>query len=101
MMSSEENLLDKYEIVFSQTSLKTLKELKRKDAKRFKKIQDIIEEIAISPKSGKGKPEPLKHYGDRDVWSRRVNQKERIVYEIHEKQLVIDIITVGGHYGDK
>lgn len=100
-MYNEEDLLKEYEIRFSNTSLRTLKNLKKKDATRFKKVQEMIEEIAISPKSGKGKPEPLKHYGDRDVWSRSVNQKERIVYEIHEKQLVIDIITVGGHYGDK
>lgn len=101
MMYNEEDLLKEYEIRFSNTSLRTLKNLKKKDATRFKKVQEMIEEIAISPKSGKGKPEPLRHYGDRDVWSRRVNEKDRIIYEVYEKESAIDILSVTGHYQDK
>lgn len=95
------SLLEVYDVVFSKTVEKTLRYIKKKDPNKFKKIRDMLAEIAVSPKSGTGRPEPLKHYNGRDVWSRRVNHKDRIVYEVHENEIRVDIISVIGHYGDK
>lgn len=90
-----------YTAVFSNSAKRALQELKRRDRKKLEKVQDLIVEILNSPRIGRGKPERLRHWADRDVWSRRINQKDRIVYEIRDNVLIIEVITIGGHYGDK
>jgi addiction module toxin, txe/yoeB family len=55
----------------------------------------------VSPKKGIGKPEALKGYGEREVWSRRINDKHRLVYEIFEQESEVKILTAFGHYDDK
>ena len=45
---------------------------------------------------GIGKPEPLKH---RPGWSRRIDEGNRLVYDVHGEHLYI--IACKGHYGDK
>ncbi|GHT14397.1 hypothetical protein FACS1894170_11370 [Planctomycetales bacterium] len=50
-----------------------------------------------TPYEGIGKPEPLK--GDlAGYWSRRIDDRNRIVYKIENEQLII--IQCGTHYGD-
>ena len=61
----------------------------------IKKIAQLIDDIKISPYSGLGKPEQLKHHMS-GVWSRRINNEHRLVYEIGEG--VIVILSVKGHY---
>ena len=61
----------------------------------IKKIAQLIDDIKISPYSGLGKPEQLKHHLS-GVWSRRINKEHRLVYEIGEG--VIVILSVKGHY---
>jgi addiction module toxin, txe/yoeB family len=53
------------------------------------------------PTTGTGQVEQLKGYEERSVWSRRINQKHRLVYEIFEDEKSIDIISAFGHYDDK
>ena len=51
-----------------------------------------------NPFGGLGKPEPLKgKYAGK--WSRRINKKERLVYEISNE--MITVIQCKGHYSDK
>ena len=40
------------------------------------------------PTTGTGQVEQLKGYEKRSVWSRRINQKHRLVYEIFEDEKV-------------
>lgn len=61
----------------------------------IKKIAQLSDDIKISPYSGLGKPEQLKHHM-LGVWSRRINNEHRLVYEIGEG--VIVILSVKGHY---
>lgn len=67
------------------------------DKKTLKKINELLKEIVRTPFEGTGKPEPLK--GDlRGTWSRRINSKDRLVYEINEDTVLIK--QCKGHYED-
>ena len=63
--------------------------------KVMNKISELIEDICSHPFTGIGKPEPLK-YELTGLWSRRINRKHRIVYEVLNG--VISIISMRGHY---
>lgn len=68
------------------------------DRKTLKRILKLIEDIDRNGYDGIGKPERLS--GDlSDYWSRRIDEKNRIVYRIKEN--VIQIIQCGSHYRDK
>ncbi len=68
------------------------------DKKTLKKINELLKEIQRTPFSGKGEPEKLR--GDLSgKWSRRINLKDRLVYEITDEAIII--IQCKGHYSDK
>ena len=70
----------------------------RQDKKTLKKINIILKDIDRNLYEGIGKPEPLK--GDLSgLWSRRIDDKNRIVYRIVNNQ--IEILQCGSHYRDK
>jgi toxin YoeB len=57
-----------------------------------------LKEIQRTPFSGKGEPEKLR--GDLNgKWSRRINLKDRLVYEISDETIIV--IQCKGHYSDK
>lgn len=65
------------------------------DKKTLRKINDLIKDIQRSPLIGIGKPEPLK--GDLSgYWSRRIDQKNRLVYFWEPETLVI--VSCRFHY---
>ena len=67
------------------------------DRKTLKKINDLLEDIRRNgAMKGKGKPERL---GYRPGYSRRIDEKNRLVYDIDELQN-IKIISCRGHYDD-
>ncbi len=47
------------------------------------------------PAKGIGKPEPLKH-NLAGLWSRRISQKDRLIYKFDDKYIYI--FAIGGHY---
>jgi len=68
------------------------------DKKTLKRILKIITDIDRNGYEGIGKPGRLS--GDlSSYWSRRIDDKNRIVYRI--KDGVIQIIQCGSHYRDK
>ena len=69
----------------------------QRDKKTFDKINTLLKEILRHPTEGAGRPEQLK--GIEDTWSRRVNEKDRLVYEIHDGEVFVR--QCKGHYGDK
>ena len=71
----------------------------QQDKKTLKRINTLIKDIERNGVlEGIGKPEPLG--GNLSGWwSRRLDDKNRIVYRIMENRL--DIIQCGGHYSDK
>ena len=62
-----------------------------------KKIQQLLHSIEESPQAGIGKPEALKHNLS-GLWSRRINQEHRMIYEIDEDNNQIVIHSLKGHY---
>ena len=67
------------------------------DAASKRKIQQLLTEMEEHPRTGTGKPELLS--GDLSgVWSRRINQEHRILYEIHDKVLVVLVLSMKYHY---
>ena len=70
----------------------------KEDKKTLKRINDLIKDIERNGNKGIGKPERLK--GDlAEFWSRRIDQKNRIVYRI--KNNTVEIAQCGSHYRDK
>ena len=59
------------------------------------KIDVLIADILLHPKTGKGKPEELKHQYS-GCWSRRINYKHRIIYKIVNETIVV--LSLKGHY---
>ncbi|NOT68796.1 MAG: Txe/YoeB family addiction module toxin [Methylophilaceae bacterium] len=65
------------------------------DKKTLKRINSLINEAARSPFDGIGKPEGLR--GDLSgAWSRRIDDVNRLVYEVTESELLI--IACRFHY---
>ena len=68
------------------------------DKKTLKRINQLLKDIDRNPFDGIGKPEALT--GDLSgFWSRRIDDKNRIVYKIENKQIII--VQCGSHYRDK
>jgi len=65
------------------------------DKKQHKKLLKMMREICRTPFEGRGKPEPLKGLGG-DIWSRRLDQTNRIVYQVMDEQ--IRFIQARYHY---
>ncbi len=82
-------------VTFSPNALKHLEEWKKQDPKIITKIISLTTEIASTPFSGSGKPEPLKHTL-KGKWSRRITDADRLVYEVHETTIII--IACNYHY---
>lgn len=67
------------------------------DRKTLRKINTLLKEIERNGNEGIGKPEPLT--GDLSgFWSRRINQKDRLIYALEMDQIII--IACRYHYDD-
>lgn len=68
------------------------------DKKAIKRINAILKDIERNYFTGIGKPEPLK--GELSgFWSRRIDDKNRIVYRI--KNNALEILSCRGHYDEE
>lgn len=84
-------------LVFEGNTWEAYEHLRERDKKRYKALCKLLKEIIRSedPSVGTGKPEPLKHTLS-GLWSRRISQKDRIIYRFDEKSIYI--FAIGGHY---
>ena len=85
-------------INFSEDAFEEFLNWGKENKKQHKKIKDLIKESMRTPFSGKGSPEPLK-YDKEKRWSRRINDKDRLVYKFENDTLII--YQCKGHYDDK
>ena len=67
------------------------------DKKTLKKINSLLKGIQREPFGGEGKPEPLKN--ENGDWSRRINNKDRLVYRFEGDMILVK--QCKGHYTDK
>ncbi|OFX48900.1 MAG: toxin YoeB [Bacteroidetes bacterium GWA2_30_7] len=82
--------------IFDENALEQYSDWARENIKIFFKIGDLIKDIKRNPFKGIGKPEPLKH-NHKGCWSRRIDEKNRIVYKVISPD-EIHIISCKGHY---
>lgn len=92
--------LSMYDIIFSQRAKQDISKLRRDDPNAHKKVVKLINELMDHPRTGTGHPEQLS--GDRaGQWSRKITKKHRLVYEIFDTEVHVDVIAAYGHYDDK
>lgn len=89
-----------YEISFSSEAKATLIKYKKSNPKVWKKVGQLLSDIAMHPRTGIGHPEPLKGGGD-ITYSRHIKGKDRIIYDIYDNKVSVLIVSVEGHYNDK
>jgi len=93
--------MGKYKIALSARAKIHLSEWKMSgQIKSLKKIERIIKELSETPYSGIGSPEPLK-YNLTECWSRQIDKKNRIIYQVNEDVVTVLVVSAKGHYFDK
>ncbi|APZ33849.1 Txe/YoeB family addiction module toxin [Microbacterium aurum] len=65
------------------------------DRKTVRRVNALIADILRDPFDGIGKPEPLRHVLA-GAWSRRIDDKNRLVYYVTEEHIVI--LQTRDHY---
>ena len=76
-------------VVYLSQALDDLSYWKKSGNKAIQqRISKLIQSIIEAPFEGIGKPEALKHNYS-GWWSRRINEKHRLVYRIEEDRLII------------
>lgn len=83
-------------IVFEGDTWSEYESLRDKDKVLHKNLCKILKEMQRNdPSEGIGKPEQLKHTLS-GFWSRRLSQKDRVIYKFDEEYIYI--FAIGGHY---
>ena len=77
--------MHKFKIRLSNDAEKSYELIKLKDKKTFEKLVAILKNMQETPYLGLGKPEPLK-YDLSGFWSRRIDKKNRIIYEVFNER---------------
>jgi toxin YoeB len=86
-----------YRITIVRKAQDDLAWFRRNDKGSYLKCFDLVRELIENPRSGTGRPERLKYF-EKEVYSRRVNHKDRMVYTVYESLGEIDITSFRGHY---
>jgi len=80
--------------VFEGDSWLACKELRQKDKKMHATLCKLLKEMLCgNPSAGAGKPTPLRHELS-DLWSRRISQKDRVIYKYDSESIYI--FAIGG-----
>ncbi len=83
-------------LIFEGNTWAAYEQLRERDKKLHKSLCKILKEmLRDDPTVGLGKPEQLK-YSLTGLWSRRISQKDRLIYRFDEKYIYI--FAIGGHY---
>lgn len=93
--------MGQYRVEIQPTAEKDFSKHKKAGNKgTIQKIIKILDELSEHPYSGTGHPEQLKHelVG---FWSRRINQKDRLIYSVNESIVTVYVVSAIGHYNDK
>jgi len=86
-------------LVFEGDTWKAYEQLREKDTKLHGALCRLLKQILRGdPASGTGKPEFLKH-NLAGFWSRRISQKDRLIYKFDEQYIYI--FAIGGHYDNR
>jgi toxin YoeB len=87
-----------YKVVFSTVARKDYDYWRRSgNVGVVKRIHAPLEDIALHPFTGIGKPEALK-YDLAGKWSRRANGEHRIVYAVRDDLVKVHVLSMRYHY---
>lgn len=95
-VSQEDN--SERDLVFDRRFLEDLTYWVETNRKTALRVLSLVEEIRRNPFEGSGNPEKLK-YQEANVWSRRINQTDRIVYVVSDNR--VEFIQARYHYSDR
>ena len=91
-----------YKLFFGRAAHDDLEALRKGNKQDYIKSFDLILAVLRDARKGIGKPERLKHTVENlEIFSRRISEKDRLVYMIDEETETIEILSVKGHYDDK
>ena len=90
-----------YKVEFTPIADRHLDEWVRSgQLKIINKIFGLIEELKEHPTTGTGQVERLRgNYSG--YWSRRIDKGSRMIYRIDDDTIIVTIVSLKGHYGDK
>lgn len=89
-----------YTLYNSDKAEEQLSYYKKRFPKIHRKCEEIFKNIARSPKEMLNHAKPLVDKAPREVWSRRLNDRDRVVYEILEEEKEVFILSCRGRYDD-
>ncbi len=87
-----------YKVIYTPRAKKDMKFWEKNSQRTLKKIRVLINEISEHPREGSGKPEMLSD--TKNTWSRRINRKDRITYQIFDNYVYVHVLGARGHYDD-
>ena len=88
-----------YQIEFSEEAIKELLKLRKSDLPSYKKFESLLPELREHPYTGTGHPHQLRHV--QDIWSRKLDKKNRLRYMVNDDTVIVFIVSAMGHYDDK
>ncbi len=89
-----------YKLNFTKRADDDIKMIQKSGSKSIRtKLVTILDELEEHPTTGTGQPELLK--GRPNTYSRRLDQKNRVVYRIDNDIVEVLVLQALGHYDDK
>lgn len=93
--------MGKYRVAVSDRAKKDLSNIRKSGQKSvIAKIEQIFKELSEHPYTGTGHPEPLRYLSG-NIWSRRIDKKNRLRYLVQDDVVLVTVISLLGHYDDK
>jgi len=86
-----------FKIAFTPQASEDFLYWKKTSPKTAEKIRNLLREMQEHPFTGTGKPEPLK-FQFSGAWSRRINHKDRIVYQVDGHIVTVFVLAMRYHY---
>ena len=86
-----------YLIEFTLQAQQDVVALQKHNPQLIKKLAKLLDELREHPRSGTGQIEQLKYF-ENETWSRRLNKEHRLVYEIHDNEVLVLVVSAYGHY---
>nr|WP_294785906.1 Txe/YoeB family addiction module toxin [uncultured Flavobacterium sp.] len=93
--------MGKFRVEITKVAFQDIEKHKKSGNKiAVKNIAKILIDLTENPYEGFGNPEQLK-YEYSGYWSRRINQKDRLIYKVDDEVVTVFVISAMGHYSDK
>jgi toxin YoeB len=93
--------MGKFRVEVTRTANQDIEKHRKSGNKNsIRNIAKILVDLSENPYEGVGNPEPLK-FDYSGFWSRRINQKYRLIFRIEDDIVTVFVVSAMGHYSDK